>query len=51
MTNIILTGIALIAIKYLFDLYKIIKAHLRRERIWKNVPVTMRINYDQRNVK
>lgn len=51
MLNLILIGLLFIVIKYTLDLYKIISAHLRRERIWKHIPLSMRIKYDYRSVK
>ena len=51
MLNLILIGLLLIAIKYTFVLYKTLRSHLRRERIWRHIPASMRLNYDQRNVK
>ena len=51
MTNLILIGLLLIAIKYTFVMYKALRSHLRRERIWKHIPLSMRIKYDYRSVK
>jgi hypothetical protein len=51
MTNLILIGLLLIAIKYTFVLYKVLRSHLKRERIWKHIPLSMRIKYDYRSVK
>jgi len=48
MLNLILIGLLLIAIKHTFDAYI---RHRRRHRIWRHIPASMRLNYDQRNVK
>ena len=48
MLNLILIGLLLIAIKHTFDAYI---AYRRRLRIWRHIPASMRLNYDQRNVK
>jgi len=48
MLNLILIGLLLIAIKHTFDAYI---RHRRRLRIWRHIPASMRLNYDQRNVK
>ena len=48
MLNLILIGLLLIAIKYIFVAYI---NHRRRLRIWRHIPASMRLNYDQRNVK
>ena len=48
MENLILIGLLLITIKYIFVAYI---AYRRRLRIWRHIPASMRLNYDQRNVK
>lgn len=48
MENLILIGLLLIGIKYLFVAYM---AYRRRLRIWRHIPASMRLNYDRRNVK
>jgi len=51
MLNLILIGLLFIVIKYTFDLYKIIASYRRRERIWKHIPSSMRVQYNYRSVK
>jgi len=48
METLIFFGLILIPIKYIFDAYM---AHRRKIRIWRHIPMSMRLNYDQRNVK
>ena len=48
MLNAIIFGLILIPIKYTFDAYM---SHRRRVRIWRHIPMSMRLHYDQRNVK
>jgi hypothetical protein len=51
MLNLILIGLLFILIKYAFVLYKTLRSHLKRERIWKHIPLSMRIKYEYRSVK
>lgn len=48
METLIFLGLVFIPIKYIFDAYM---AHRRRIRIWRHIPMSMRLHYDQRNVK
>ena len=48
MEILIFFGLILIPIKYTFDAYM---SHRRRVRIWRHIPMSMRLHYDQRNVK
>lgn len=48
MLNLLLIVILLIPAKYILDLYM---AHRRRLRIWRHIPLSMRLNYNQRDVK